>query len=95
MTKMMTNTTYETKVSILANTYHFEFGEDFTELGEFFDDFSNTCVLAISIEDGLCIPTDKGKASVEFAFDSLCEQLDIQEDTEWTDFQHWNSQFAE
>ena len=82
-------------MSILGNTYHFEYGHEYTELGEFFDDFGQACVLAISIENGLCVPTEKGKTAIEFAFDNLCEQLDIEEDIEWTDFKHWNSQFAE
>ncbi len=95
MTKMMINTTYEVKASILANTYHFEFGEEESVLGEWFEEYAENCLLAKLVEDGYCIPTDKGKASIHFAFDKLCEELDIEEDTAWTDFKHWNSQFAE
>ena len=95
MTKMMINTSFEAKLSILSGTYHFEFGEDFTELGDWFDEHASDCVLALAIENGYAVPTEKGKAGLEFAFDRLCEELDIDEDTEWTDFMHWNSQFAE
>jgi hypothetical protein len=95
MTKMMINTTFEVKLSILANTYHYEFGEELSELGDWFEDWGSVCVLAASIENGLCIATDKGKTSIDLAFDSLCEELDIDEDIAWTDFKHWNNQFAD
>ena len=82
-------------MAILSGTYHFEFGEDWTVLGEWFDDFSQTCVLALLIEGGYCAPTEKGTSSIEYAFDALCEELEIDEDVAWTDFIHWNSQFRE
>ena len=95
MTKMMINTTFEVKASILANTYHFEFGEEGSILGEWFEEYAENCLLAKLVEDGYCILTDKGNNSILFAFDKLCEELDIEDDIAWTGFKHWNSQFAE
>ncbi len=95
MTKMMTNTTYEAKVSILANTYHFEFGEENSILGEWFEDFADNCLLARFVDDGYCVPSEKGKASIHFAFDKLCEELNIEDDEGWTDYKHWTNQFKD
>lgn len=95
MTKIMINTAFDTKVSILANTYHFEYDDEQTVLRDWFDDFQDNCILAKLIEDGYCSISEKGISAINYAFDRLCEELEIEEDVAWTDFSHWNSQFKD